>query len=298
MKIDTHLVRCLIAAQFPQWADLSIRPVESGGWDNRTFHLGERLSVRLPSAEQYAAQVAKEQKCLPQLSPYLPLPIPMPVAKGVPGENYPWHWSVYCWLEGETASLDNIANLRQFAATLASFLSALQKIDTQSGFPPGAHNFYRGGDLSTYDKQTRGAIEVLRQHIDFGAVTAVWEAGLKSTWDNHPVWLHGDVSAANMLVRNGRLVAVIDFGCCAIGDPACDLTIAWTFLSGASRESFRAALHLDENTWARARGWAMWKALITWAESVGDNSSVVQHSQHVIDQILADHFTAKINSVA
>src|SRR5919107_4046344 len=129
VDIDVSLVRRLVAAQLPQWAHLPIKPVEVGGWDNRTFHLGAHMTVRLPSAAQYALQVEKEHRWLPKLAPLLPLPIPVPLAKGAPAEGYPWQWSVYRWLEGETAAVGRITDLRLFAITLAGFLGALQRVD-------------------------------------------------------------------------------------------------------------------------------------------------------------------------
>ncbi|MBA3857392.1 MAG: aminoglycoside phosphotransferase [Cyanobacteria bacterium PR.3.49] len=263
IEIDTALVRSLVASQFPQWSELSIRPVEPGGWDNRTFFLGDTMSIRLPSAESYADQVAKEHQWLPKLAPHLPLPIPMPLAKGVPADSYPWHWSVYKWIGGETATRDRIKDLSEFARALASFLKALHRIDIEDGPAPGAHNFFRGGSLSVYDEETRQAISVLDGKIDSDLALHVWEMALSSTWNSAPVWVHGDVSAGNILVKNGTLSAVIDFGCCAVGDPACDLAIAWTLFEGESRRVFRESLSLDEETWARARGWTLWKALIT-----------------------------------
>ena len=244
--INASLVRRLVAAQFPQWADLPITPVEFDGWDNRTFHLGEEMSVRLPSAEVYSGQVEKEQRWLPRLAPHLPLPIPVPIAMGVPANGYPWHWSVYRWLEGENATIERIADLRQFATELAQFLTALQRIDPAGGPPPGQHNFFRGGPLAIYDGETRDAIAALYGKIETGAVTAAWEQALQATWHGPPVWLHGDVSAGNLLINRSRLSAVIDFGCSAVGDPACDLTIAWTLFSGESRQAFRATLALDD----------------------------------------------------
>ena len=113
--IDAALVRRLVAAQFPQWADLPVEPVAFGGWDNRTFHLGDTMTVRLPSAASYALQVEKEQRWLPRLAPHLPLPIPVPLAMGAPAEGYPWHWSVYRWLDGEVATRERVADMREFA---------------------------------------------------------------------------------------------------------------------------------------------------------------------------------------
>lgn len=286
LEIDVSLVRRLLV-QFPQWADLPVKRVEFDGWDNTTFRLGEDLSVRLPSAQAYAGQVEKEHRWLPRLAALLPLSIPVPLAMGVPANGYPWHWSVYRWLEGENATIKSIADLQQFATTLAQFLAALQRIDPADGPPPGQHNFFRGGPLTTYDSETRDAIATLRGRIDADAVTAVWEAALRATWHGPPVWLHGDVSAGNLLVEKGRLNAVIDFGCTAVGDPACDLTIAWTLLSGESRDAFRAALPLDRATWARGRGWALWKGLITLVKHTTDPTKA-RNARGVIDEVLVD----------
>lgn len=293
VDINVSLVRELVTAQFPQWADLSIKPVEFDGWDNRTFRLGEDMSVRLPGAVRYAGQVEKEHRWLLRLAPLLPLPIPVPLAMGVPADGYPWHWSVYRWLEGENATIESISDLDQLATTLAQFLTALQRIDPAGGPPPGLHNFFRGGPLTIYDSETRDAIATLHGKIDTDAVTAVWEAALQATWHGPPVWLHGDVSATNLLVKRGRLSAVIDFGCSGVGDPACDLTIAWTLFSGESREAFRAALPVDRASWARGRGWALWKGLITLAECMNTNPLEAGKARRAIDEVLADHKHAR-----
>jgi aminoglycoside phosphotransferase (APT) family kinase protein len=215
LHIDVSLVRELVSTQFPQWADLPIKPVEFDGWDNRTFHLGEHMTVRLPSAAAYAQQVEKEHRWLPRLAPLLPLPIPVPLAMGRPAEGYPWHWSIYRWIEGENAAIERIADLSQFATRLAQFLTALQRIDAAGGPPPGRHNFFRGGPLTIYDGETRQAIATLDDRIDADAVTDVWEAALAARWYGSPVWVHGDVSEENLLVREGRLCAVramVNFG--------------------------------------------------------------------------------------
>lgn len=287
--IDVPLVQRLISMQFPQWADLPIKPVAVGGWDNRTFHLGEQMLVRLPSAEEYAMKVEKEQLWLPKLAPFLPLSIPTPLAMGEPGEEYPWRWSVYRWIEGETASIGSIADLCQFATSLAEFLNALQRIDVTGGPVAGSHNFYRGGPLSTYDAETRQAILILGDKIDTELATTLWDTALASTWTAPPVWVHGDISAGNLLVKEGKLSAVIDFGGLGIGDPACDLAIAWTLFKGKSREAFRAALPLESETWDRGRGWTLWKALIVYAGLPGTNSLERENSERVFEEILADY---------
>ncbi len=287
VDITVSLVGQLVTAQFPEWADLPIKPVEFDGWDNRTFRLGEDMAVRLPSAECYSGQVEKEQRWLPRLAPLLPLHIPIPLAMGVPAAGYPWHWSVYRWIEGEKATIECIDDLHRFATTLARFLAALQQIDAAGGPPPGQHNFFRGGPLAIYDTETRDAIAVLHGKIDSDAVTAAWEAALKATWHGTPVWLHGDLSASNLLVRRGRLSAVIDFGCSGVGDPACDLTIAWTLFSGESREAFCAALPVDGATWARGRGWALWTGVSKLAEHIDTNPFEAGKARRAIDEVLA-----------
>ena len=289
IHIDVALVHRLIATQFPQWADLPIKPVALSGWDNRTFHLGEHMTVRLPSNAEYSLQVENEQCWLPKLAPFLPLQIPIPLALGKSAKEYPWQWSVYKWIEGKTASIEHITDLSQFATALAKFLAALQRCDATGGPVAGPQNFYRGGLLTTYDAETRQAIKTLDDKIDVDAVTAVWNEALASTWDKSPVWVHGDIAVGNLLVEDGRLNAVIDFGQLCIGDPACDLAIAWTFLKSESREAFRSALSLDSGTWARGRGWALWKALIVYAALPGTNPTEVEKSKLVIDETLADY---------
>lgn len=289
IHVDTSLIRRLIATQFPQWADFPIKPIKAGGWDNRTFHLGEYMTVRLPSAVCYAPQVKKEHYWLPKLAPHLPLAIPIPLAMGEPAEGYPWNWSISKWLNGETASVDNIADPCQFATALAEFLNALQRIDTTGGPIAGLHNFCRGGPLSTYGAETRQAISILGDEIDTELVTTVWDTALASAWQGVPVWVHGDISISNLLVKKGQLSAVIDFGQLGIGDPACDLVIAWTLFKGESRDAFRAELSLDNATWARARSWALWKALIVCARLTGTNPLEIENSKGVIEEVLADY---------
>lgn len=287
VQIDSALVTRLIARQFPHWSHHAVTAVVPGGWDNRTFRLGDRMSVRLPSQAGYTAQVEKEHRWLPYLAPRLPLPIPTPIAKGAPSHDYPWPWSVYGWLEGSPAKLEDVGDIDGFARALAGFLRALHRVDAQAGPPPGAHNFFRGGPLATYDQETRDAIVALDGRVDAVAATAVWEAALASTWEEAAVWVHGDVAPGNLLLRDGQLAAVIDFGCCGVGDPACDLTMAWTFFLGAGRDAFREAIALDEATWARARGWALWKVLIQLRWDQGSPDKMLEAGR-VLDEVLSD----------
>lgn len=271
---------------------MEIRPVELSGWDNRTFRLGEEMSVRLPSAQKYADQVLKEQKWLPILAPHLSIAIPEPIAMGQPSNDYPWNWSIYRWIEGKSANtLSPLAdvNFQLLALSLAQFLNELHKIDITNAPLPGPHNFYRGGSLLVYDAETKSAISKLQDVIDVNTVTSVWEKAIHSKWSKNPVWIHGDLSAGNILVKDKQLAAVIDFGGMGIGDPACDLVIAWTFLTDENRKIFRSTLRLDADTWARAAGWALWKALITLLPLKDNNCQEAVKQQQIINKILCEH---------
>ncbi len=288
VEITTSLVKSLVSSQFPEWMHLPISPVKHGGHDNRTFHLGNQMLVRMPSGEEYAPKVAKEQFWLPRLAQHLPLPIPQPLAMGKPGEGYLWNWSVYRWIDGEPAACAKLENLEDFAKDLAAFLVAFQGIDTTGG-PLPYEDTSRGGPISIYDQETRQSIEILKNKIDAKAATRVWETALETTWSSAPVWVHGDVALGNLLVKNGRLSSVIDFGGLVTGDPACDLVIAWTFFKDKSREIFRELFGFDKGTWARARAWTLWKALIVASgvcEGPGNYESI--RCWEVISEVLKD----------
>jgi aminoglycoside phosphotransferase (APT) family kinase protein len=292
--ITPELVSRLVATQFPHWAGLPVRPVEVDGWDNATFRLGEQMSVRLPSSQAYVDQVDKEHRWLPVLAGQLPLRIPEPLAKGEPGCGFPRPWSVYRWIDGQTAADGQVADLPQFAADLAGFLAALYRVDPSGGPLPGTHNFFRGGSPAYYDAETRAALAALHGHIDTGLAEQVWEAALEARWDGPPVWFHGDAQPGNLLLDSaGRLSAVIDFGTSGIGDPACDTTIAWTFLSGESQRVFKEQLPADEATWTRGRGWAIWKAMIVLVRALHTDPADAEFTKDVIDKILADHREAR-----
>lgn len=280
--VDAAQVRRLIDDQFPQWADLPVRPVARSGWDNVTFHLGDAMVARLPSAAEYALAVDKEHRWLPALAPRLPLPIPVPVAKGRPGADYPFPWSIYRWLPGEPARADRVADPVRFALDLAAFLAALQGVDATDGPQPGKHNWFRGATLRTYDAQTRRALTALDGQIDVDLTREIWQTALDAPWDGVDVWFHGDVAPGNLLLDGGELAAVIDFGTCGVGDPSCDLAIAWTLLTAAGRSAFRQRLSVDEATWARGRGWALWKALVACTRAEED-------ARPILDGIFAEY---------
>jgi aminoglycoside phosphotransferase (APT) family kinase protein len=293
-QVTPDLVRCLVAHAFPQWAHLPVRPVDLVGWDNVTLRLGDALSVRLPSADGYVPQVAKEHRWLPVLARSLPLPIPQPVALGRPACGFPRPWSVYRWLDGAVAATAPIADDDAFARDLAGFLLALHAVDPAGGPPAGPHSFGRGGPLERHDAETRAAIATLGGTIDGPAASRTWEEALDRPWRQTPVWVHGDLTASNLLVRDGRLSAVIDFGCCAVGDPACDTVMAWTWFEGPAAATFRHTLGLDADTWARGRGWALWKALITLRDHRGDHAALAGDARRFGWRFDPDRIVARV----
>ncbi|MFF8841935.1 aminoglycoside phosphotransferase family protein [Streptomyces sp. NPDC015127] len=261
VDIDASLVGRLVAAQFPQWARLRVTKAPSAGTDNAMYRLGDDLVVRLPRIPGAARQVGTEQRWLPFLAPHLPLAVPVPLGRGVPGEGYELPWSVYAWLDGANAFDEPLADLAHTAVELGRFGAALRTVDA-SGGPPS----FRGGPVGTHDADVRAAIRALGADgtVDADAATAAWEEVLRlPQWQGDPVWVHSDLLPGNLLVRDGRLAAVIDFGGVGVGDPACDMMAAWTLLTAGTRDLFREAADVDDATWARGRGWALSWGLIT-----------------------------------
>ncbi|MFD5698532.1 aminoglycoside phosphotransferase family protein [Streptomyces lasiicapitis] len=291
--IDVPLVRELIAAQFPRWSHLPVEPFASSGTVNAVFRLGDDMTVRLPRTAGGAEDVAMESRWLPWLAPRVPVAVPSVLGRGEPGQGYPWAWSVHRWLDGENPVAGAVTAPRALAEDLAAFVTALRSADATGG--PTA---YRGGPLAADDAETRAAIADLRSmptdavdlDVDCDAATAAWDAALRApAWDGPPVWVHSDLMPGNLLVRDGRLGAVIDFGTAGVGDPACDLIVAWNLLPADVRESFRAALGADDATWARGRGWALSMALIQLPYYAVTNPVLAANARHVIREVLADH---------
>lgn len=300
--VPAAVAAALIAEQYPEWAHLPLRPVALDGWDNTTFRLGDELSVRLPTADRYAPQVAVEHRWLPLFAPSLLLRVPEPVATGRPSDRFPRPWSIYRWIGGTVATVDGIRDGVEFASDLAQFLAALHKLDARDGPHPGLRNFFRGGPLGVYDTEARQLIDSLADNIDYEEATEVWERAIATSWQRPPVWVHGDVSPSNLLVVDGRLSAVIDFGSVGVGDPACDLVMAWTFFDDDGRDAARRTLALDVGTWARARGWALWKALLTLAREKENGESADNAARRfgwrggaseVLDRVLASGRTRR-----
>jgi aminoglycoside phosphotransferase (APT) family kinase protein len=291
LDIDEPLVRRLLQSQFPDWADLPLDRVQSDGTDNAIFRLGDTMSVRLPRIGWATGQVDKEHEWLPKLAPHVPLTIPVPIVRGMPGEGYPWRWSVNPWADGENATPDRI-DLQQAALDLAAFVTAMWKIDTTGGPQAGPDNFGRGMPLASRNEGFHNAIAAIPGmglDIDTILAEAIWDDALRQPeWDGAPVWLHGDIQHGNLLAVDGRITAIIDFGCLGIGDPAADLTPAWNLLDAESREIFRIAINVDDATWARGRGWALSLALGTFPYYLHTNPTLTSIAWHSLEQVFQD----------
>jgi aminoglycoside phosphotransferase (APT) family kinase protein len=275
----------LLAAQFPEWAELPIQALPAGGTDNAIYRLGDALSVRLPRRADWAAgSLDKEFDWLPKLASLLPLSVPLPVARGVAGEGYPHEWSVFTWLDGDDAAGASL-DLRHAAVDLAELLAAMWRIDPSGGPPPGG----RGGSLRPRDEWVRAGISALGDAIDGGAVTAAWDAALAAPeWDRSPVWVHGDLDARNLLVANARITGVLDWNLICVGDPACDVKLAWAVLDAETRPVFRELLEIDDATWARARGWVVSQAVIALPYYLHTYPAIVEQAWRWLAEVLSD----------
>src|SRR5262249_47143355 len=243
LVIDEALVRRLLQEQFPAWDGLPLDRVEPAGTVNAIFRLGDALSVRLARRKGPTEPGGKEAEWLPRLAPLVPVQVPVPVAQGFPTDWYPWFWAVHTWVEGETVPVEEVDAILA-ARDLARLVAALQKVDPV-GAPLG-----RGIPLADRDEEFRYWLQ--RFHGDH-RVAVEWERSLAGpAWHGSPVWHHGDLDVRNWLVRDGRITGVIDWGSMGVGDPACDVMVAWKLHSSAARDAFRDAVRPDDATWARA----------------------------------------------
>lgn len=268
VSISPDLVRRLLAAQHPDLAGLPAE-VMTNGWDNVIVRLGDALLARLPRRELAAKLVLHEQQWLPVLAPRLPLPIPAPVRVGRPALGYPWPWSVVPYLPGEMAASHPPADPRDAAVSLGRFLGALH----QPASPGAPANPYRGVALGSRTEAFLANLSALNGSVDHRTVAREWQAAAaEPPWDRPPVWVHGDLHPANILVHHGRLSGVIDFGDITSGDPAADLSVAWMLLPADCHRTFRdayaaAGQAADDGTWVRARGWALGLSVTILANS-------------------------------
>ncbi len=285
---DINTAHGLIAAQFPHWAHLPIAAVASAGTDNALFRLGTDKLLRMPKADWARHFITRENKILAHLRGHLPLAIPEIVATGEPNDTFPHPWSILRWIEGESAApgaLDNI----ETATTLARFIRTLQTIEPASDLPAGPENGFRGAPLATRDKQARESIAALAHEIDAPAATRLWDQSLAAApHKGAPTWVHGDIHPGNVLTRERKLSAVIDWGCAAIGDPAVDLMPAWSMFTGDARAAFRKEIDADASTWARARGWTLSVSVIALAYYRDNNPTIAAATRRDIAELLSE----------
>jgi len=288
VDIDDALVRRLLATQLPHLAGLRLTRIEAWGTDHAIFRLGDELSVRLPKIGWASNQGAKESQWLPRLAPHLPVEVPVPVAVGEPAGGYPFGWYVAPWLEGENPRLDGSFDLRGLTADLSAFVRALQRIDT-TGAPTPRYG-QRGGPLEAADEFTRERAEQLRDETDVDALLAVWDAGMQApAWDEPARWVHGDLSDGNLLVRDGRLTGVIDWGGLIEGDPAVELIVAWSLFDIETRVAYRDALgFVDDAMWLRSRAWAASAAVQALPYYRDTNPEIVARSWRAVREVVAD----------
>jgi aminoglycoside phosphotransferase (APT) family kinase protein len=286
VSVDADLVRRLLAAQHPDLAD---RPLaeQGAGWDNAMFRLGDDLVVRLPRRAVSASLVEHEHRWLPALAPRLPLAVPAPVRLGRPALGYPWSWTVCPWLPGASALEADPADWTVAAAAIGRFVAALHA-PADADAPP---NPFRGGPLAERSPFFLERVERMGGRLDGPAVLAVWQRALAQPgWAGPPVWLHGDLHPANLLVTDGLLSGVIDFGDLTAGDPAYDLAVAWMWLPAAARPAFRALAGVgadDPATWERARGWALAIGVMLVADAA-DVPAMAALGARIVAAVLAD----------
>ncbi len=286
VDIDAALVARMMADQFREWSDLPLRAVASAGTDNTLFRLGDELLVRLPRVDWAAGMIAKEQRWLPTFSHRLPLAISEPMGLGEPAEGYPWHWGVYAWLDGRDALAEPVTTSVEAARALAGFVRAMQAVDTLGGPIAGRVNNYRGVALSRLDARVRECLARLEADIDTAAAARLWEDAVDAP-QAPGVWIHGDLLPGNLLVRDGRLAGVIDFGLLGVGDPSVDLTAAWTVFGGQAREAFIETADADEADWRRARGWALYGAAVALPYYRDSNPVLAGISRRTLGALLA-----------
>lgn len=288
IEADTDLVRRLLRAQAWQWADLALTRVESAGVNNTIYRLGEHHVVRMPQTEWSADHIRKEQRWLPGFAA-LSLEIPTLACVGVPSGDFPWPWSVYRWLDGVEAVRTPASDEQATALALGEFIGKLQRIPTGNGPRSGLHSGLRGTPLPVRDAVVRNALKNLQGTFDVETATAAWEAAVRvPPWRHAPVWLHGDIHPANLLVRDGALSAVIDWELLSVGDPALDLSSAWMVLSEAGRATFRKSLPTDDDTWARGRGWALCIGVIAAAYYHTSNPVLAGFSRRAAEDVIAE----------
>jgi aminoglycoside phosphotransferase (APT) family kinase protein len=290
IDISTGLAARLIAEQLPQWARLAIRPVTSAGTECVLYRLGNDLVIRLPRRPGERLDPFLTQGVLARLAPFLPVPVPELIAEGQPTADYPASWGVLRWLEGDTPVEGHLTEPGLLAAGLAEFLRALWRIDLPKSDLADGPAAYRGGPLTDQHKFTLDAIKQAQGQIDTDAARSIWDHAIQlPAWDGPNTLTHADMMPGNILTRNGRLAAVIDFATAGIGDPSQDLIVAWMLLPDHVRPTFRKATGVDDATWLRGRARALSMALGQLDYYRETNPVMADNAHYTISEVLTDY---------
>lgn len=284
VTIDAELVGALVAEQFPQLSNLPVSAAPSTGTVNAIYRIGDHLYARLPRMQKWAQDLDNEWHWLPKLGPQLSMQVPAPVGRGRPTSSYPFSWAIYGWIDGQPYADELVDDEPQAARDLARFVVELRHVDSVVGAPPAGRK-----PLRQLDAVTRAAIESARGVIDGDAAIAAWDRALEApAWNGAPAWIHTDLLRPNLLVEGGRLCAVIDFGGVGVGDPAADVIAAWSVFGHTGRGTFRAALDVDDDTWNRARGFALHQAAMIIPYYTDTNPRFVALAKRTVEEVLAD----------
>jgi len=284
LHIDASIVKQLLQEQFPAWADLQLELIYPVGTDNVMYRLGNDKVVRLPRTEESAASLEKEHQWLSKLAPHLPIKVPVILGEGNPSSDYPLPWLVCNFLEGKNLMEGNSLDYNQAAVDLGNFVAAMQKVNAKGG--PKCR---RGQPLAMRNQEMQESIPLMSDLYDTSLLTDIWKRALKeSVWKKGPVWIHGDLHAGNLLAKNDRITAVVDFGLAGIGDPASDMMLAWTLLTPETRPIFRSIVQPDEATWKRGRAWAFTLGIVAYPYYRNSNPTFAKLAKRAIDEVLSE----------
>jgi aminoglycoside phosphotransferase (APT) family kinase protein len=287
-EVVEELAQSLIDSQFPAWSHLPLKKIDSAGTDNSIYRLGKELALRFPVSVSAAEQVAKEHRWLPKLSSFAAA-IPIVVGAGRPTNEYPFPWSVMNWIEGKDAASTIISDWLTMADDLGQFVRKFRGQNTSGAPVAGKHNGFRGTALVNLDQVARNAMNALEDTFDKACLLKIWEQALGvEPWAGSPVWIHGDIHAANIIVRNDGIAGIIDFGLMGIGDPACDLALGWSLLPPRAREIFRTAANVDEPTWQRGKGWGLYIGVIALSYYRDRNPTLSGIAEKAIRAVIED----------
>lgn len=287
-ELDVESVRKLLREQFPHWADLALAPFKSSGTDHLLFRLGSEKVVRFPANAEAAQNIPMHAQWMPRFAA-LPLQTPQILGTARPDSSAPFAWTVLNWIDGVDAATASISDWPLTVEILGRFVRELRLVDTSGGLVCGQHNAWRGSPLSALDRRTRAAIDAVSDTYDRRAMLAVWSVALSAPeWCGGPLWVHGDIHAANMIVRDGQIVGIIDFGLMALGDPACDLAVGWSFIPTEFREPFFDATQVDQTTRQRGKGWGLYIGVIAYSHYRDKNPVLARIAANAIEAVLAD----------